>query len=85
LVARLMHQANMVMNAFEALRARARGQTPPGSRLVDDLALGSFALSLMILGVPVLALAWRRSPVTIFRELFGFAPTDVASALGTSR
>ena len=63
LVARLMHQANMVMNAFEALRARARGQTPPGSRLVDDLALGSFALSLIIVGIPVLALAWRRSPI----------------------
>jgi AhpD family alkylhydroperoxidase len=85
LVARLMHQANMVMNAFEALRARARGQTPSGSRLVDDLALGSFALSLMIVGVPVLALAWRRSPITVFRELFGFTPTHASGARGASR
>jgi AhpD family alkylhydroperoxidase len=75
LVARLMHQANMVMNALEGLRARARGLTPPGSRLLDDLALGSFALFLMIVGVPVLALAWRCSPITVSRELFGFAPT----------
>jgi hypothetical protein len=80
-----MHQANMVMNALEALRARARGQTPPGSRLVDDLALGSFALFLMILGVPVLALAWRRSPLTVFRELFGFAPTHGSGVNGVSR
>jgi AhpD family alkylhydroperoxidase len=85
LVARLMHQANMVMNAFEALRARAQGQTPPGSRLVDDLALGSFALSLMIVGVPVLALAWRRSPITVFRGIFGFAPTHGSGARGASR
>jgi AhpD family alkylhydroperoxidase len=85
LVARLMHQANMVMNALEALRARARGQTPPGSRLVDDLALGSFALFLMILGVPVLALAWRRSPVTVFRELFGLTPTLGSGVNGALR
>jgi AhpD family alkylhydroperoxidase len=85
LVARLMHQANMVMNALEALRVRARGQTPPGSRLVDDLALGTFALSLMIVGVPVLALAWRRSPTTVCREMFGFAPIDDSGARGVSR
>ena len=73
LAARAMHQANMVMNALEALVARARGQRPASSRLGDDLALAGVAAVAIVVGVPLLAVAWRRSPVVVFREMRSFA------------
>jgi AhpD family alkylhydroperoxidase len=73
LAARAMHQANMLMNALDALLARARGQLPVGSRLGDDLALAAFAAVVIVVGVPFLAVAWRRSPVAVFREMRTFA------------
>ena len=73
LAARAMYQANMVMNALEALLARARGQLPAGSRLVDDLALAALAAVAIVVGVPIIAVAWRRSPVVVFREMRSFA------------
>jgi AhpD family alkylhydroperoxidase len=85
LAGRAMHQANMLMNALEALRARGRGQVPVGSRLADDLVLGAFGLFLIIVGIPLLAVAWRRSPIAVFREMLGFARTYDARFAGASR
>jgi AhpD family alkylhydroperoxidase len=85
LAGRAMHQANMLMNALEALRARGRGQVPVGSRLADDLALGAFGLFLIVLGIPFLAVAWRRSPIAVFREMLGFARTHDERFAGAPR
>ena len=65
----------MMMNALEALPARARGQVPAGSRLRDDLALSAVALASIVVGNPLLAFVWRRSPIAVFREMLSFART----------
>ena len=83
LVARGMHQANMAGNALDALLARWRGQAPADSRLLDDLALGSFAFAIIVVGVPVLAILLRRSPRRVLRDLRGFVGTyDAAEGVG---
>jgi hypothetical protein len=74
-VARLMHAANMAANAMDALPARMRGRVPAGSRLRDDLVLGTFAMFAIVVLTPVFAFVWRRSPIAVIREMRSFTRT----------
>jgi AhpD family alkylhydroperoxidase len=71
-VARLMHAANMVANAMDALPARMGGRVPAGSRLRDDLVLGAVAMVAIVVLTPVFAFAWRRSPIAVARDMRSF-------------
>ncbi len=78
-VARVMRAANLVANAVDALSARLRGQVPAGSRLRDDLVLGALAMVALVTVTPFFALAWRRSPIAVLREMLSLAQTDEES------
>ena len=68
-----MREANVAGDALDALLARWRGQAPADSRLLDDLALGSFAFAILL----------RRSLRRVLREWRGFVGTyDVAEEVG---
>jgi len=68
-VVRVMTIANLAGNTFEALLARRRGTTAPGSRLADEMAIGgAFAL----LAAPVsllLSVRARTTPFGLARRL----------------
>jgi AhpD family alkylhydroperoxidase len=80
LVVRGMTLANLSANTFDALLARLRGRPVPGSRLVDEVVIGTgVALSIP----PVagyLALVRRRPPRRLLAELRALRAGDGAAA-----
>ena len=64
---------------MDAWSARMRGQVPAGSRRRDDLVLGALAMVALVTVTPFFALAWRRSPLAVFREMLSLAQTHEES------